>query len=506
MTERARPNVRIAYKWLVTVSVTLGMFMSLMDHTIVNVAIPTLRGAFNVDLRAIQWVVTIYMITQAMVIPTAPYLNARFGIKRAYVWTLTAFLGGSLLCGFAWDLPSLIFSRFVQGIGGGVLLPLVSTLLYQSFSQEERGTVSSVMGVPLMIAPVFGPTLGGYLVGTFGWPWAFFVNVPLGIIAIVIAQRVLQPAASDPKTHFDGAGFAAATLAIAALLYGVTIVTDEQLASWASVFLAGGLCLLAVFVFLQRRTYQRGRQPLLDLGRFRDRTFTLSTLAIMLQSLATFGILFLMPSYLQTIRNVSITESGMIQGAQALATLLTLPIAGFLSRRYGPRPVALAGLVLLAVGDGLLMTVSATTQIELIVGMLALLGCAGALTGLIQVTAMSNITKEAHHDIAHGSTLLSVLRATAAPLGVALLSSITQAQSQHYARALANQGLADVLIQQQSTVLALRDSFLVATIMAVLAVCAMCFVPRQASRQSAMPDLSVTNEALIADGAGQGTG
>lgn len=499
MIERTRLSGRIAYKWLVTISVTLGMFMSLMDHTIVNVAIPTLRGAFDVDLRAIQWVVTIYMITQAMVIPTAPYLSARFGIKRAYVWTLTAFLGGSMLCGFAWNLPSLVFFRFVQGIGGGVLLPLVSTLLYQSFSQEERGTASSAMSAPLMIAPVFGPTLGGYLVGTFGWPWAFFINVPLGIVAIVIAQRVLQPTTPDPETRFDGAGFITAALGIAALLYGVTTVTDAQLASWACVFLGGGLCLVAAFVIIQRRAHQRGGQPLLDIRRFNDRTFTLSTLAIVLQSLATYGILFLMPSYLQTVRHVSITESGMIQGAQSLATLLTLPVAGILSRRQGPRPVALAGLGVLAAGNGLLMTVSVNTSIELIVGILALLGCAGALTGQIQVAAMSNIAKEARHDIAHGSTLMSVLRATAAPLGVALLSSITEAQSQRYEHILASQGLANTVIQQQSAVLAMHDSFLIATILAGLALLAMCFVPRRAGRQPAIQDSRASQSIVELD-------
>lgn len=497
MTELARPNGRIAYKWLVTVSVTLGMFMSLMDHTIVNVAIPTLRGVFGVDLRSIQWVVTIYMITQAMVIPTAPYLSARLGIKRAYVWTLVAFLGGSLLCGFAWDLPSLVFFRFVQGIGGGVLLPLVSTLLYQSFSQEERGTASSVMGVPLMIAPVFGPALGGYLVSAFGWPWAFFVNVPLGMIAIVIAQRVLQPTAPDPQTRFDGTGFATAALGIAMLLYGLTTVTGDQAALWASAFLGGGLCLLGGFVTIQRRTLRRGGQPLLDLRRFSDQTFTLSTVAIVLQSLASFGILLLMPSYLQTVRHVSITESGAIQGVQALATLLTLPIAGRLSDRFGPRPIALAGLSVLAAANGLLANVSAHTPIELIVGVLALLGCAGALTGQIQVAAMSGIAKEAHHDVAHGSTLISVLRAAAAPLGVALLSSIAQTQGQRYEHTLASQGLTDTLIQQQSAVLAMRDCSFVAMALAVLAVLAMIFVPRRAGRQPTRPELLTANEVLM---------
>src|SRR5947209_4779526 len=164
-------KVHISYKWLVTIAITLGMFMSLMDSTIVNVAIPQMQHAFGADIQAVQWVVTIYMLTQAAVIPTAPYLTARFGGKRAYVWTLTAFLLGSVLCGFAWDLPSLVLFRLIQGIGGGILLPLVMTLLYQAFPPEERGTAASAMGIPLMVAPALGPVLGGYLVSSFGWPW-----------------------------------------------------------------------------------------------------------------------------------------------------------------------------------------------------------------------------------------------------------------------------------------------------------------------------------------------
>jgi len=149
-----RINVHIAYKWQVTIAVILGMFMSLMDMTIVNVAIPQMQRGFGADIHAVQWVVTIYMLTQAAVIPTAPYLGAKFGEKRTYIWTLIAFLLGSLLCGFAWNLPSLLFFRVIQGIGGGILLPMVMTLQYQAFPPEERGRASSALGVFMMMATV----------------------------------------------------------------------------------------------------------------------------------------------------------------------------------------------------------------------------------------------------------------------------------------------------------------------------------------------------------------
>src|SRR6516162_1667116 len=151
MTFLSFTKIRLDYKWWVTIAVTLGMFMSILDSTIVIVAIPQMQRAFGADIHDVQWIVTIYMLTQAAVIPTAPYLTARLGGKRAYVWTLSAFLVGSLLCGLAWNLPTLIFFRFIQGIGGGILLPMVMTLLYEAFPPEERGTATSIMGVPLMI-------------------------------------------------------------------------------------------------------------------------------------------------------------------------------------------------------------------------------------------------------------------------------------------------------------------------------------------------------------------
>ena len=239
-------KIRLAYKWWVTIAVTLGLFMSLMDSTIVIVAIPQMQKAFGADIHSVQWVVTIYMLTQAAVIPTAPYLTARFGGKKAYIWSLSAFLLGSLLCGFAWNLPTLILFRLIQGIGGGILLPLVMTLLYQAFPPEERGTATSIMGIPLMIAPMLGPVMGGYLISVFGWPWAFFINVPVGIVAVVIAQKfLLQAPLGRQKIPFDTAGFLTAACGSALLLYAVSNLTSANITTTTVALLCASIASLA---------------------------------------------------------------------------------------------------------------------------------------------------------------------------------------------------------------------------------------------------------------------
>ena len=490
-------NVRISYKWLVTIAITLGMFMSLLDSTIVNVAIPQMQRTFGASIHDVQWVVTVYMLTQAAVIPTAPFLTAKLGGKRAYVWTLSAFVLGSLLCGFAWNLPSLIIFRLIQGIGGGVLLPMVMTLLYQAFSPEERGMAASATGIPLMVAPALGPVLGGYLVGSFGWQWAFFINVPLGIVAVVIAQMVLKKTPSEPQASFDSTGFFTVAAGSAMLLYGVSTVTSGDYTIGNLLFLLCGILLLCAFVLIELFKVGHGQKPLLDLRRFKDATFAFSSLTSVFTTFVRFGLLFLLPIYLQTLRQQTVLQAGGIQGAQALAVMATLPIAGRLSVKVGPRIVVIIGLIVFAGVAALMIMFALTTPIWMIVGILILLGCASGLVQQIPVAAMSRIEKEEQEEVANGSTLLTVLQALSAPLGVAVLSSIVQARSQQYKTSLSMQGINGELLRQLSSLLAMRESFLIAAILLLLALVAMCFVPRRRKGILAPLEQSMVAEEVL---------
>jgi EmrB/QacA subfamily drug resistance transporter len=472
-------KVHFSYKWLVTVAVTLGLFMSVLDSTIVNVAIPQMQRAFGADFHNVQWVITIYMLTQAAVIPIAPYLTAKFGGKRAYVWTLSAFLLGSLLCGFAWNLPSLLLFRLIQGIGGGILLPMAMTLLYQAFSPEERGMATSVMGVPLMIAPVLGPVLGGFLVSSFGWPWAFFINVPLGIVAVVIAQRELRQTTPQLRTHFDVAGFLTAAAGSVTLVYAVSALTSGNVTIENVLLLLGATLLLLAFVMIEQRQTRRGQEPLLDVRHFKDRAFAFSLLALVFFSFVWFGLLFLIPIYLQTLHQETALQAGAIQGTLALATIAILPMAGRLSDKIGPRLIAVLGLIVLAGATALMLTLTLTTAIWIIVGIMLLLGCASGLTQQIPVSAMSRIEKEDYKAVVHGSTLVTVLRALAAPLGVATISGIVQVQSEQNASSLATQGITGKLLQQQGILLGMHQGFLVIALLALTALVVMCFVPKR---------------------------
>src|ERR1700738_1155362 len=198
---------RLSYKWVVAATVILGVFMSILDQTIVNIAIPRLQTAFGADIHSVQWVLTAYILTQGVVTPTAAYFSDTFGIKRFYIFCLAAFTICSALCGIAWSLPVLILFRILQGAGGAALFPLSITLLFREFPPQERGAAMGFFGVPALLAPALGPTLGGYIVTFAGWPLIFYINVPIGIIAVILTIIFIRDAQPEGRARFDFIGF-----------------------------------------------------------------------------------------------------------------------------------------------------------------------------------------------------------------------------------------------------------------------------------------------------------
>ncbi|WP_151758962.1 MFS transporter [Dictyobacter vulcani] len=337
------------------------------------------------------------------------------------------------------------------------------------------------------------------MVSSFGWQWAFFINVPLGIIAVVMAQKLLRETPAQPGTRFDVLGFLTAASGSAILLYSISAVSSGSDMLWNSICFMLGIILLSTFALIELSKARRGQQPLLDLRRFRDRAFGFSVLALVFVAFIRFGILFLIPIYLQNLHQQSAFQAGLIQAAQALSTLAILPIGGRLTDKLGPRPVVLAGLILMTVSALLMVTLALDTAIWLIMGILLLLGAANALVQQIPVAAMSRIKNEEHKEIANGSTLVTVLHATAAPMGVAILASVVQVRSQHYLTSLGLQGLTGKLLQHQSTLLGMHESFLIAASLAVVAFIVMCFVPGNKKRirqQSEQPEQAVVAEEL----------
>src|SRR5947207_9961762 len=226
-----RSSRGLQYKWIVATVVILGVFMSILDQTIVNIAIPRLQTAFGADIHSVQWVLTAYILTQGVMTPTAAFFADTLGTKRFYIISLAAFTFGSALCGLAWSLPALIFFRILQGAGGAALFPLSITMLFREFPPEQRGVASGFFGIPALLAPALGPTLGGYLVTYAGWQAIFYVNLPVGIIAIILVSAFIRETRLETGQRFDFPGFFFAALGLATLLYALS---DASTDGWGS--------------------------------------------------------------------------------------------------------------------------------------------------------------------------------------------------------------------------------------------------------------------------------
>jgi EmrB/QacA subfamily drug resistance transporter len=340
------------------VAIILGAFMVILDNTVVNVALPTLVNDFKSDLHTLQWVLTGYMLAQAAVVPLAGWLSDRFGAKRVFLVAVTLFTLGSALCATAQSAGMLIVFRLLQGLGGGCVMPIGMAFVYRLSPPDKRGTVMGTLGIPILFAPALGPTISGWLVQYADWRWIFLINVPVGAIALLLGVRRLPDVSRQMVAGLDLWGMILGPLAFASLSYGI----NEGATSWTSANtlagLIGGAVLLAAFVVAELRA----AQPLLELRVFRSVDFSLAIVVQWITGIALFGGVFLLPLFLQQVRNFGAFDTGRIMMAQAIASAILMPIGGRLFDKIGARPLAVVGLGLVTVGTYMLTSLSATTS------------------------------------------------------------------------------------------------------------------------------------------------
>ncbi|MDN3356635.1 MDR family MFS transporter [Actinomadura sp. DC4] len=331
-------------------AVSLGVIMTILDTTIVNVAINTLGRDFHTSLSTIQWVLTAYTLALAMTIPLTGWAVRRFGGKTMWIISLVLFIAGSVLCGSAWSVSSLIGFRVLQAVGGGMLLPVGQTMLAAKAGPHRMGRVMSVVAVPAMIGPVLGPLIGGAIVDNLAWRWMFFINVPICAIALVAAVAWLpRDTERVSGTRLDALGLVLLSPGLAVLVYGLAqtgnghSVSDPRVYGWA----AAGAVLVTAFAV---HALRRGERALVDLRLFRDRGFTTSVLGLFLYSGAVFGVMFMSPVYFQTVRGDTPLRAGLLLAPLGLGALVMMPIAGRLTDRIGSRLLALSGLVVALAG------------------------------------------------------------------------------------------------------------------------------------------------------------
>ncbi len=361
------PSDRIdPYVWRVAIVVVLGSIMSILDTTIVNVALETLHTKLHSTLADIQWVITGYLLSLAAVIPLTSWASRRFGAKKVYIFSLILFTLGSALCGIAASATGLIVFRVLQGVGGGMIMPVGQLILADTAGPQRMGRVMSVTGVPTMLGPILGPTIGGLILQGASWRWIFYVNVPIGILALVLAVRILPAAGrQENPPRLDWRGLVLMATALPLLTYGLAEVGVTAGFSSLKVLvpLIAAVVLFPLFIAHALRT--RGT-PLLDLRLYRRGTYASASLLMFFLGAALFGAIILLPLYFQNLRHESVIDTGLLLGPQGIGMALVMPMVGRLTDRIGGGPLALFGVVVTLLAGVPLGLIGAHTSIALL--------------------------------------------------------------------------------------------------------------------------------------------
>jgi len=401
--------------------VVLGSIMTILDATIVNVALPTLGREFGTSISTIQWVPTIYLLAFASVIPLTGWASERFGAKRVWLTSLSAFILGSLLCGLSGSVPELLASRVLQGLGAGMIMPVGQAILAQAAGPARIGRVMSIVGVPLLLGPIAGPVIGGVIVGSASWRWIFFVNLPVGAVALVLALWLLPAGPAARRVRLDTRGLVLLSGGIAVLLYGLAEVgSGAGQGALPAVAIATGVGLLAAFGIHALRT----PQPLIDVRLFARRGFSTAALTNLVLGIALFGVALLLPLYFEIVRGRTPLETGLLLIPQGLGAALAMPVAGSLTDRIGARPVVAVGVGLATAGTAAYTQITAVTPYWYLAGALLLIGAGlGATITPSMAAAFQAIERAA---IPSAASAINTVQRLAGALGTALLAVTLQ--------------------------------------------------------------------------------
>jgi EmrB/QacA subfamily drug resistance transporter len=415
------------YKWTVLVCTVFGTFMIMLDSTIVNIALPKITAVFGVNVSEAQLVITSYMLAMAVVMPATGYLSDTFGTKRLFLLTMALFTGGSLLCGLAWNNPSLVVFRVIQGLGGGMMSPLGMTMLFKAVPLTERNAVMGIYGLPIIFAPVLGPTIGGYLVEYVDWRTIFTLNVPIGIVGTFLGFLFLRESELVSGLKFDVRGFVLSAVAFSALLLGLS---DANTDGWTSPgivarFVIGTVALVAwIWVELTDPA------PLLELRLFKDRVFTMAMVVSFVLTLGLFGGQLLVPLFLQNFRGLGAAETGLITMFQALPMLVMMPLMGRAIDKIGARRVLLIGLPLVGLTTWMFAGLDLTTPDNTLRLMLAV---RGAAMGMVMMPAFTAALNAAPMQLmSRASSLTNVARQIFGSFGTALFVYILSSRTDYH--------------------------------------------------------------------------
>jgi DHA2 family multidrug resistance protein len=337
-----------ANKWVVAGTVLIGTIMSVLDSSVVNVALPDMSGTLGATIEEITWVVTGYILAQVIIMPITALLSARFGRKRFYLASVILFTLASMACGAARTMPVMVFFRAIQGAGGGVMITVAQAILREVFPPEEQGTAMGLFGLGVVLAPAFGPTLGGWLTDTYSWPWVFYVNAPIGLLCVLLVSRFVEdpPYLVRQKGRIDWLGLGAMTVGLGSFQLLLEKGQDKDWFQSSFIVWLAVIAVLGLAIFLWREF--TAERPAVDVRLFRNVSFSSATFLNGILGMGLYGALFLLPLFLQELLGYPALKSGLALMPRSLAMAVCMPIAGLLYNRLGVRVLVGTGLAVSA--------------------------------------------------------------------------------------------------------------------------------------------------------------
>jgi EmrB/QacA subfamily drug resistance transporter len=416
------------YVWKIAGVVILGMIMSILDTTIVNVALHTLGHDLHSSLAQIQWVITGYLLSLAAVIPITGWAARRYGAKRVYMTSLVLFTIGSALCAIATSTTELVLFRVLQGAGGGMIMPIAQLIMAQVAGPKRMGRVMGIVAMPAMLGPILGPVVGGTILEGLHWSWIFLVNVPIGFVAFILGWRIIPHTESGEAGRLDVVGLALLSTASTLVVYGLAQLGTPGRSLTADIVvwpIIGGLALVGVFCWHALRI----ERPLLDIRLYKNRIFAAASFTTFALGAALFGAMILVPLYYQEVRHESLIATGLLVGPQGLGMLVAMPIAGRLTDRFGGGRVALAGVSVLCLSTIPLAFIGADSSI---LGISAVLLVRGIGIGFSFMPAMTAAFASLRPDqLSDATPQMNVLQRVGGAIGTAVLAVVLQRASGH---------------------------------------------------------------------------
>jgi DHA2 family multidrug resistance protein len=414
----------LEYKWLVLIAMLPGFTVFLLDVTIVNVALARLGAVFDVNYATVQWVITGYALASGMATPMAGFMEMRFTMKKVWVLALATFTLSSVLCGLAPVFWVLVVGRIIQGFAGGLMLPLAISTLFQVFPPGQRGQAMGFFAIPMVAGPALGPTIGGYIVTNWDWRLVFFVNLPVGILAVALGWLALRPGQPRFGIRFDTLGAILSSLGFGLTLYGLSRVDND---GWGAFsvrgFISVGVASLVAFIIWELRR----EDPLLNMRLFALPQFLIANIIGWVSTIALFGAEFMLPLYLQNLRGLSAVDTGLLLMPQGLSVAIAGPIAGRLVDKIGARWVCMFGFALLSFNTWQMSQITMTTSFDTLKLLLIVRGVALGCT--MQPTQLSAMAVVPARFRTNASSVNNAMRNVFQAFGVALLSTIVTTET-----------------------------------------------------------------------------